>query len=257
MDNIEPVSRIEQYLDRMANGGSGDLPTPVSRIEQYLNQIAEGGGGGGGGGLPTPTAADVGKTMMVQPIGGSVIAPMQSCVPDDEGAFIISNFNTSLFTVGATVLAEWNGEKMVGTVVNQLDNGNMGVAFDNPLYSIVQIEIYNGNAIGMALYASGGSAPVVTLKVSVFDSYGWEETSSTVVVKETGELTLTKTWQEIYDALTSGKLVWLVRGGYDDYGYISSNPLIYATRGDSWFMVKTAMGAEYYAESANGYPVAD
>ena len=50
MDNIEPVSRIEQYLDRMANGGSGDLPTPVSRIEQYLNQIAPGGGSGGGGG---------------------------------------------------------------------------------------------------------------------------------------------------------------------------------------------------------------
>ena len=50
MDNIEPVSRIEQYLDRMANGGSGDLPTPVSRIEQYLNQIALGGGSGGGGG---------------------------------------------------------------------------------------------------------------------------------------------------------------------------------------------------------------
>ena len=47
---MEPVSRIEKYLNRMANGGSGDLPAPVSRIEHYLAQIAEGGGGGGGGG---------------------------------------------------------------------------------------------------------------------------------------------------------------------------------------------------------------
>ena len=216
------------------------------------------GGSGSGSGLPTPTASDVGKTMMVQPIGGSVIAPMQSCVPDDEGAFIISNFNTSLFTVGATVLAEWNGEKMVGTVVNQLDNGNMGVAFNNPLYSIVQIEIYNGNAVGMALYESGGAAPVVTIKVSLFDSYGWEETSSTMIAKETGELTLTKTWQEIYDALTGGKLVLLVRGGHDNYApYISSVPITYAKKDGSWFLVTTASGVEYYTDCADGYPVAD
>lgn len=211
-------------------------------------------GGGGGGYLPTPTASDVGKTMMVQPVGGSVIAPMQSCVPDDEGVISISNFNTSLFTVGTTVIAEWNGEKMVGTVVS---NGHIGVAFDNPLYAQCEIWINNGNAYGIGLYASGGAAPVVTIKVSVFDSYGWAETSSTMIVKETGELTLTKTWQEIFDALTSGKLVLLVRGGFAEYGYISSVPITYATRGDSWFMVTTASGVEYYANSADGYPIAD
>lgn len=216
------------------------------------------GGSGSGSGLPTPTVSDVGKTMMVQPIGGSVIAPMQSCVPDDEGVITISNFNTSLFTVGATVLVEWNGEKMVGTVVSQLDNGNMGVAFTNVAYDPpCQIWIYNGNGYGMGLYASGGSAPVVTIKVSLFDSYGWEETTSTIIVHEDGTFTLDKTWQEIYDALSSGKLVLLVRGGFDNYGYISSNPITYATREDNGFKVTTAMGVEYYADSANGYPFAD
>lgn len=212
------------------------------------------GKSGSGGGLPTPTASDVGKTMMVQPVGGSVIAPMQSCVPDDEGVISISNFNTSLFTVGTTVIAEWNGEKMVGTVVN---SGHIGVAFDNPLYAQCEIWINNGNAYGEALYAEGGTAPVVTISVSVFDSYDWVETSSTMIIKTTRDFTLTKTWQEIYDALTSGKLVLLVGGGYDEYGYISSEPIVFATRVSYGYKVQTTGGAEFFANSATDYPIAD
>ena len=251
----DPITRKEQYYAKIA-GEDVDIPEPITREEQYLARIAENGGGGGG--LPTPTASDVGKTMMVQPVGGTVIAPMQSCVPDDEGVITISNFNTSLFTVGTTVIAEWNGEKMVGTVVNQLDNGNMGVAFANPLYvPACYIYVYNGNAYGMGLYVGGGTAPVVTISVSVFDSYGWVETSTTMIINETNDFTLTKTWQEIYDALASGKLVLLVRGGYDESGYISSTPITYATSVGSAFMVTTAMGVEYYANSPTDYPIAD
>ena len=45
-----PLTRGEQYLNRIATG-SGTIPDePLTRVEQYLDYIAENGGSGGGGG---------------------------------------------------------------------------------------------------------------------------------------------------------------------------------------------------------------
>ena len=44
----EPLTRVEQYLNRIATG-SGTIPDePLTRVEQYLAYIAENGSGGGG-----------------------------------------------------------------------------------------------------------------------------------------------------------------------------------------------------------------
>jgi hypothetical protein len=44
----EPLSRQEQYLNKIATG-EGELPIqPLSRVEQYLSYICENGGAGGG-----------------------------------------------------------------------------------------------------------------------------------------------------------------------------------------------------------------
>ena len=114
---MEPVSRIEKYLDRMANGGSGDLPAPVSRIEHYLAQIAEGGAGGG---LPAPTASDVGKTLTVgsTPTKGAVIVPEQTL--EGTGDYVpVSDGVPSLFTVGTSVIATINNEDYFGVVTEE------------------------------------------------------------------------------------------------------------------------------------------
>lgn len=43
-----PLTREEQYLAAIANGGGTVPPAPLTRVEQYLNAILQGGGGGGG-----------------------------------------------------------------------------------------------------------------------------------------------------------------------------------------------------------------
>ena len=49
-----PLTRAEQYLDRIATD-SGTIPDePLTRVEQYLDYIAKNGSGGGGGGGVTP-----------------------------------------------------------------------------------------------------------------------------------------------------------------------------------------------------------
>lgn len=42
-----PVTRIQQYLNRIATGEGTIPPYPITRIEYYLQYIIEHGGGGG------------------------------------------------------------------------------------------------------------------------------------------------------------------------------------------------------------------
>ncbi len=210
--------------------------------------------------LPTPTASDVGKIMSVQPVGGTVIAPLQSGVPDDEGVVAISNFNTELFTVGATVLVEMNGEKMVGTVVSQISNGSMGVEFNNPLYSLCAVWVYNGNGYASALYLNNGVAPGMSIKVSLFDAYDWVETPpNTMIVHMDADGVFDKTWQEIFDAITSGKNVFLLIGGLrDGYGFISYYDIYFAGQvGENSYNVITSNASEFYCTAPDEYPFAD
>ena len=48
----EPLTRAEQYLNKIATGSGNTPDEPLTRIEMYLAEIAknEGGGGSGGGG---------------------------------------------------------------------------------------------------------------------------------------------------------------------------------------------------------------
>lgn len=49
MPNIPdaPLTREEQYLAAIANGGGTVSPAPLTRVEQYLNAILQCGGSGG------------------------------------------------------------------------------------------------------------------------------------------------------------------------------------------------------------------
>lgn len=46
----KPLTRGEQYLNRIATGGGTIPDEPLTRVEQYLDYIAKNGGGGSGGG---------------------------------------------------------------------------------------------------------------------------------------------------------------------------------------------------------------
>ena len=48
-----PLTRGEQYLNRIATGGGTIPDEPLTRMEQYLDYIAKNGSGGGGGGSVT------------------------------------------------------------------------------------------------------------------------------------------------------------------------------------------------------------
>lgn len=62
---ITPITRKEQFLARAA-GESGVELDPITREEYYLNKIAEGGGGGGGGSVTVDTALSPTSTNPVQ-----------------------------------------------------------------------------------------------------------------------------------------------------------------------------------------------
>lgn len=71
-----------------------------------------------GGGLPTPTAADSGKAVVVSalPTDGAVIVPEQSVISDGSNPIAVSGGDVSAFVVGAGVIATINGVKYTGTL---------------------------------------------------------------------------------------------------------------------------------------------
>lgn len=91
MPNIPdaPLTREEQYLAAIANGGGSVPPAPLTRVEQYLNAILQGGGGGGGSDLPSVTSADNGKVLAVS--GGAWAKGSIGCVAAVE----FKNWGTS------------------------------------------------------------------------------------------------------------------------------------------------------------------
>ena len=79
-----PITRSEQYLEKIATG-LGELPAfPITRSEIYLDYIATHGSGIG---LPDPEAADIGKVLgIVEDGAGAKYAPVAgSGLPDPTG----------------------------------------------------------------------------------------------------------------------------------------------------------------------------
>lgn len=74
----EPLTRGEQYLNRIATGGGTIPDEPLTRVEQYLDYIAENGSGGGGSGGGGAVESVNGKTGAVV-LGASDVGAL----PDD------------------------------------------------------------------------------------------------------------------------------------------------------------------------------
>ena len=92
--------------------------------------VFAGGGSGGGGGLPTPTATDVGKTLVVKeiPVPGAVIVPEQTlnCVtPEGEeyAVAVVTDVDASLIAYSDAMLFTFD-DTVVETQTIQMDIGD-------------------------------------------------------------------------------------------------------------------------------------
>ena len=61
---MEPVTRKEHFLARIAGKPHDESLFPITREEFFLDDIAESGGGGGGGGLFIVTVTTSGSTLV-------------------------------------------------------------------------------------------------------------------------------------------------------------------------------------------------
>lgn len=156
---ITPITRKEQFLSRAAGEGGVELD-PITREEYYLNKIAEGGGGGGGGGVSSVngktgtvvlTASDVGaaaaetvvevsgSTPTIEPAANAIyhcgeLTSLTISNPPATGKFWI------WFTSGATA-----------TVVTGIDN------FTPEANKVYRISVENGYATYDSWSVGGGT----------------------------------------------------------------------------------------------------
>ena len=103
----EPLTRAEQYLNKIATG-SGETPAePLTRLEQYLDYIAENGGGGVDPGDITLRTLNVAENGTTNAPDGVAYNKVVANVPNtyeaaDEGK-VVSNGELVAQTAHATV----------------------------------------------------------------------------------------------------------------------------------------------------------
>ena len=207
---------------------------------------------GGSGGLPTPTAEDIGKvaTVVGETSKGAVIVPEQSVTVSGEDGAVLSNANISLFTVGTYCTVTINGTDYSGTVEERRETPmlaiSLGVGHGEAIFGAI-----NGNLI---LVAENGTYTVSVNVASTSVSYGLSAPSGGVLVvnatRSGNTMTLTKTWQEIFDAYFA---IFSYATGDDD----KNVAVIRRIYKDSSYKVETAIGEDtitFSASTASGYP---
>lgn len=184
-------------------------------------------GGGSGGGLPTPTAADVGKTMMVQAIEaeGDVIVPEQTVAYDTDWDYFmpVLNVDTDKFTDGTKAKLIINDDSYVGIITEgYIGNGDTG----DTMGFFYDLEAENW----VAYYTpDGGSPESITIKVvAIAETYQWTPTNPYLICRlDPDTERLDHTYKEIIDAMKSGTIVLAPNTNMDyDFAHV-----MYITRG--------------------------
>ena len=118
----EPLSRQEQYLNKIATG-EGNLPTePLSRIEQYLSYICENGNSASGNGSSVIMDSDLGKI-------GDLPDIIPPAIYEDNSNYIVvtissnngkqtifmHNYGNNIVFEGAVVYINGTGHKITGS----------------------------------------------------------------------------------------------------------------------------------------------
>ena len=197
----DPITRQEQFLNAAATGDTSNLPDPITREEVYLDAIARNGSGGGGtlsgltdvdlssptdgqtlvydaasskwvngsggGGLPTPTAADVGKVMAVVKTdieSEQVLVPEQTVIVQEGEGADLTGVVSSLVAEDVQCRVVINGEEFTASI-------------DSDWYLEVT---YNGNSLFFDFTensfnaSTGGSFTVAVYATVVTSTYSWQ-----------------------------------------------------------------------------------
>lgn len=166
-DNLpEPESRKEQYLAKAA-GMDTEIPAkPMSREEQYLNAIAEGGGGGGGYVLPIASAStlggikvgenlsiDINGVLSALASGGDI--PVRTLTEDDleNGSYRLYHLPTGIYVCPITE-----------------PNHTVYVSNDYDFWCEGQLALVNKTNSGVNVIFFSGSFGVWLFKMNIFGS---------------------------------------------------------------------------------------
>ena len=170
------------------------------------------------GGLPTPTAEDVGKTMVVteNTVKGDVIVPEQSVTLSEDDYPPLVNTNIELFVEGAAVIATINGTDYSGVVI---DDGGLWVTLgdsysiylddrDNQLYFDADYDTYT-----VSLNATASDyewSPVAIDEFPEYDIVISKSGGSYNILKGSYSDTYTKTISDvsIFGILMSGGIIY-------------------------------------------------
>lgn len=172
-----------------------------------------------GGGLPSPTASDKGKALVVTgtPTEGAVIVPEQSVQAEANTPVAVSDADASAFVVGTEVVATIDGETYSGTMEDQ--GGIIGVGIANGDY-------YFFNNAGTVMFGADHAVEfAVKLNAKGADRLGYGFGGSTLLVHannvpqppESGtvytfpsDTAIDKTYNEMKNALLAGRTVTLI-----------------------------------------------
>lgn len=171
-----------------------------------------------GGGLPSPTASDKGKALVVTgtPTEGAVIVPEQTVQAEANTPVAVSDADASAFVVGDEVIATIDGVTYSGVLEDQ--GGMVGAGFDNGVY-------YFFNSGGTVMFGADHSGEfTVKLNAKGADRLGYgfgggalkvTASSQMLIDGETGQpyfdaATLDVSYADVVSAVQSGRYVYLV-----------------------------------------------
>ena len=243
VDDVSSVPEIEE----------GD----VGKVLTASEDGAVWASGGGGGGLPDVSDASVGDLLTVA-YGdelADIAIPAQDITFDDEG--VATGFDTdwtaeewqTKFVEGAMITAVINGTSYNGIV--ELD----GTPYVEYVDEEEDVEISVGIVPDYGLCMFGPSGETFRIaggfkeKVASFASR-----SSVVMVVENveGNGTLSKTWQEIHDAMAAGVPVYVRTQVNSNDIYMA--PVLSVSVSNGRYNVSIPDGGAYSANSPDDYP---
>lgn len=148
-DNLPaPESRVESYLAKAAGEDVTIPEKPLSRLEQYLDAIAEGGGGGGAG----PTVVQTPGTSTTDVMSQNATTSMVFADPSTRTRVRIGSDDSSMadsaIAIGSGAIARGEGSVSIGTNSTSDENGDYSVAIGNAAEAVLPDSVAIGrNAV--------------------------------------------------------------------------------------------------------------
>ena len=186
MPELEPITRLEEYLSKLAGddvpvpapitrvekflayiaGEADSKPTPITRVEKFLDAIGQGGGGGGGG----ETVIVPEQALTVEEDEGIYYSLITVDAVPEVGDECTITLNGTDYTItattqnGRTVLGNYNGSNPDFT------NYPFAIAFSN-VDPWIDLETDGTYTLKVTKGGGGGSATIIEKNITSNGTY--------------------------------------------------------------------------------------